>query len=109
MLRKSNINVAIANILLGQKYLSDLRKPRYGVLAKISQCFPTSKNRSGALFLRGSPPELNKVYYWNTRCQFTMNGSSFEDAFIKCKIFGLTTLEAAILLVAHTITDPLMN
>ena len=71
--------------------------------------FSHLKNRSATLFLLGSPPELNKVYYWNTRRQFIINGSSFEDAFIKCKIFGLTTLEAAILLAAHTITDPLMN
>ena len=41
LLLKSNINVAIANILLGQKYLSDLQKPRYGFLAKISQSFLT--------------------------------------------------------------------
>ena len=33
LLHKSNINVAIANILLGRKYLSDLQKPRYEKLA----------------------------------------------------------------------------
>ena len=41
LLHKSNINVAIANILLHGGSAQDLQKSRYGVLARISQCFPS--------------------------------------------------------------------